>query len=361
MEKNYFVEFSPSLLKEERNLLSFLLKKSLKKDKLEFLLEDLDIPKLKNSKVLFLERFVKKGIYLIENEDRRVYCPYFDLLTVAGDKVILSFNNFFLEYLTNKEKDFKYYLKEVLFLKNSFSIDFFYKVIKKNILKNTLKVDVEKFKIILNLDSYDRLYDLKRFILIPLVEDISKNTDFKLDFKLEKIENKWFIVFYMKNKKIEIIKNYTQLFLKLYKHHIKDKNKMGVYLFNSIHVHGYDYIKSKILFSIKNKTKYNLNFDDILEKVLNDKLGEFYINLSSCEFKIDNIDSFRKKLHNELNKFNFSEVCRLDYNTNLTKELFKINTKEPIIINSENLKLELYYDPEGLSKIDIYKKYVKGL
>lgn len=60
MEKNYFIEFSSPLIKEEKKLIHFLIKKELKLLPLKFLLEDLEIPELKNSKLNFIDRFARK-------------------------------------------------------------------------------------------------------------------------------------------------------------------------------------------------------------------------------------------------------------------------------------------------------------
>lgn len=127
MKNKYFLEFSSPLLKEEKNILKLFIEKYLKKEKVEFRLDELEIPKLRNCKKNYIERLGKKGIFFIEGKIKRVYCPFFSLLSFDDDLVRVYFNEKFIEYITNKEKIFKYSLKEVLYLKNSFSIDFFIK------------------------------------------------------------------------------------------------------------------------------------------------------------------------------------------------------------------------------------------
>lgn len=361
MKNNYFIEFSSSLSKDEKNILVFLIKKYLKDRKLDFKIDSLDIPKLKNCKKLYLERFAKKGIFFIENDENKTYCNFINFISFKNEYVNIELNNYFLDYCINNEKKFNYSLKEVLYLKHNFSILFFYKIIKNNILANNLKIQIDKLKNILEVDTYERLYDFKRFILNPLIEDINKNTNFKMEYKIEKENNIYFVLFYIKNNKIEKIKNYSSMFIKLYKHHIKNKKRTEEILFKSINLNGYDYVKEKILFSIKNKYMYKLNFDDILEKVLNNEIGEFYIKLKAFEGYIENIDTLKKILFKELKLLDFPEISRLEYNTELTKLLFKIKNKEPLIINSENLKVELIFNNNGNSKIDIYKKYIKSI
>ncbi|MGL4802488.1 MAG: hypothetical protein ACRC18_09500 [Cetobacterium sp.] len=359
MKNKYFLEFSSQLLKEEKSILKLFIEKYLKKEKMEFKLDDLEIPKLRNCKKNYIERLGKKGVFFIDGDIERTYCPFFSFLSFNEDLVKVQFNEKFIEYIINKEKIFKYSLKEVLYLKNSFSIEFFYKILKENILKNSLKIELEKFKEIVTIESYSRLYDLKRFVLMPLVEDINKNTDFKIEVSLNKEKGVWEIEFLIKNEKVDRIKNYTKLFIKLYKNHIIDKKKVALLIFNAINLHSYDYVKSKILFAIKNKKKYSLNFDKLLENVLCDKIGEFYILLKSYEVQAENIDMFRKAIHREIHPLDFPEISTLEYNTNLAKQLYSLKPKEILTLTSENLKLELLFNPEDVSKVDIYKKYIK--
>lgn len=359
MKNKYFLEFSSQLLKEEKIILKLLIEKYLKKEKLEFFLDEIEIPKLRNCKKNFIERLGKKGVFFIEQDKEKVYCPFFNCIIFQKDSFKVSLNSEFVDYLINKEKVFKYSLREALFLKNIFSIEFFYKVLKTNILKNTLDIDVEKFKELISIESYSRLYDLKRFVLTPLIEDINKNTDFNIGFTMKKIEENWSIVFNIQNSKVETLKIYTKLFLKLYKNHVVDKKKVAYLLFDAMNLHNYDYVKAKVLFTIKNKKKYGLNFDSLLEGVLCDKIGEFYVLLKSSEIEAQNIDVFRKIVHREIHPLNFPEISTLDYNTNLAKQLFSIKSEKPLEIISENLKLELLFNPTGNSKIDIYLKYRK--
>ncbi|MGL5377448.1 MAG: hypothetical protein ACRCZR_04480 [Cetobacterium sp.] len=359
MKNKYFLEFSSQLLKEERIFLKELIERYLKKEKIEFLLNEIELPKLKNCKKKFIERLAKKGVFLIETNKQRVYCQFFNCVIFKNDSFKIYLNPEFTKYLLNKEKKINYCLKEALFLKNSFAIEFFFKILKLNTLKSVIEIELEELKNILIIESYSRLYDLKRFVLNPLVQDINDNTDYNISFSLEKIGKSHKVIFKIQNSKLENLKIYTNYFLKLYKNYILDKKKMECILFDSMAVNNYEYVETKIIFTIKNKKKYNLNFDTLLENVLSNKVGEFYIALKTCEVEAKNIDQFRKYIHKEIYPLNFSEIIRLDYNTNLAKQLFSIKSNEFLEIISENLKLELLFNPEGKSKINIYIKYIK--
>lgn len=359
MKNKYFLEFSSQLLKEEKNILRLFIESYLKKENMEFKLDELDIPKLKSCKKNYLERLGKKGVFFIKKNTEKIYCPFFNLLHFSQDTVKIFFNKEFVEYMIDNEKIFNYSLKEVLYLKNNFSVEFFYKILKENILKDNLKINIETLKDTLTFESYSRIYDLKRFVLLPLVEDINKNTDFEIDFSLVKENGVWEVMFSIKNSKVENLRNYTKSFIRLYKNHIIDKKRVAFLIFNAINVHDYGYVKSKILFVIKNKKKYNLNFDELLEGVLCDKIGEFYILLKNHEIKAENIDIFRKAIHKEICPLDFPEISTFEYNTNLSKQLYALKPNQILTLTSENLKLELLFNPGNISKIDIYKRYIK--
>ncbi|MGL4987707.1 MAG: hypothetical protein ACRC5F_00430, partial [Cetobacterium sp.] len=85
MKNKYFLEFSSQLLKEERIFLKELIERYLKKEKIEFLLNEIELPKLKNCKKKFIERLAKKGVFLIETNKQRIYCQFFNCVIFKND------------------------------------------------------------------------------------------------------------------------------------------------------------------------------------------------------------------------------------------------------------------------------------
>lgn len=358
MEKNFFIEFSSPLVKEEKKLLHFLIKRELKLENLIFLLDDLDIPELKNSKLSFINRFTRKGIYLYSDE-KIEYLPLFLAYTLKNNFITLKFNPEFIDYLKNEEKIFQFNLPQVLFFKYDFSMDFFYKVIKPNFLNSTLQLTLEDFRVIIQKDKYRRIYDVKRFLIDTLIEDINLFTNFKISYNLIKENKDYSIVFQIKNNQIDEAKNYVQNFLRLYKQYILYPEKLKLIIFNAIQTHGYNYTKKKLLLSIKNKKKYNLKFDDIFEKFLNNELGEFYVNIKQIKCQPKDLDQFRKMVFKEIAPLDVPEIATMDYNTSLSKKIFGLKEKERLEIVSENIKLELFYDTQNESNINISLKYTK--
>lgn len=356
MKNKYFVNFSSPFTKEEKKLLENLIREE--KKELSYSIREIDIPELKNEKIKFIDRFTKKGIYTYENE-KIAYIPLFSSYFYDGKDVTMNFNEIFLSYLNDEEKKLKFNLREILLFKYEFSIEFFYKVIKENFLNNMYKIDVDNFKLLIKKDKYKRLYDVKRFLLTPLIEDINGVTNFKLSYTIIKEDNKSIIIFNIKNNQLDELRNYVNNFLKLYKPYILDIEKFKLILFEAFQSYGYRYTKEKLLLAIKNKKKYDLKFDDLFEKFLSNELGEFYVLIKENKVDINNTENFRKFVFSEIKSLNLPEIATLDYNTVITKKIFNLKEEESTEIISENLKISLYYSTKKLSKIQVFLKYIK--
>lgn len=358
MKKNFFIEFSSPLSKDEKCILKKIILDFENEVPLTYPIASLKVPKLKNSKEKFVERLGKKGVFL-GTSSLKSFCPFFSKIVFSNKFVSLELNPRFLFYLTDTREKSNYNLMEVIFFKHQFSIDFFYKILNENLLKNTIALSLDGFRELINLEGYERLYDLKRFVLQPLVEDISLNTGFEIEFLIKKESKSYIIHFKIQNKKMESVKSHTRYLLKLYKPYILDKKKTGLLIFNSINIYGYEPVKQKIYFCIKNQKKYTSNFDELLRVVLDTSEKEFIL-IKEVNLMITNIYNFRSYIHKELEKLKILELESLDYCTRLTRELFKIKDKKeiPISIISENLKVVLVYNPKEISNIKIFKRNI---
>ena len=356
MKKNFFIEFSSPLSRDEKLILKKIILDYENNIPLTYSIASLDIPKLKNSKEKFMERLGKKGASL-GYSSKKSFCPYFSRVVFSGEFISLELNPGFLHYLTDKREKSNYNLMEVLFFKNQFSIEFFYNILNKNLFKNVITLSLSEFRDMIEVQGYERPYDLKRFIIHPLMEDISANTDFEIEFSIRKKEGANTIEFQIHNKRLETIRSHTKYFMKIYKPYISHRKETGLLIFNSINIYGYDYVKEKILFCIKNQKKYTPDFDELLKIVISSPEEEFLLT-KEINLMAENIYNFRSYLHKELYRLESLELKSLDYYTRLTHELFKSKEKrgKPVSIISENLKLILCYNPEEVSNIKIYKK-----
>lgn len=88
-------------------------------------------------------------------------------------------------------------------------------------------------------------------------------------------------------------------------------------------------------------------------------MGEFYVNIKQIKCQPKDLDQFRKMVFKEIAPLDVPEIATMDYNTSLSKKIFGLKEKEKLEIVSENIKLELFYDTQNESNINISLKYTK--
>lgn len=98
-------------------------------------------------------------------------------------KVELEFSKKLVPYLLQlKNKFTRYQLKNILYLKGKYSIRF-YELLKQYEKIRSRQFELEELKQMLFIESqYDRIYDLKRFVLEPSVEEINEHTDINISY-----------------------------------------------------------------------------------------------------------------------------------------------------------------------------------
>ena len=102
-------------------------------------------------------------------------------------KVTLSFCNHIIPYLTLLHEQFTTYeLKQVAQLKSSYAIRF-YELLVQFIKTGERFISIEKLKLMLEIDDqYQRFYDLKRYVIMPSIENINKTTSIVVDWDVVK-------------------------------------------------------------------------------------------------------------------------------------------------------------------------------
>lgn len=96
----------------------------------------------------------------------------------------LEFSENLMPYLLQLKKSFtRYELKNVLYLKNKYSIRI-YELLKQYETIGKREFDLEEFKKLLVIDNqYERFYDLNRFVLDKAKEEINDSTDLIIDYE----------------------------------------------------------------------------------------------------------------------------------------------------------------------------------
>ncbi len=96
----------------------------------------------------------------------------------------LEFSENLMPYLLQLKKSFtRYELKNVLYLKNKYSIRI-YELLKQYETIGKREFELEEFKKLLVIDNqYERFYDLNRFVLDKAKEEINDSTDLIIDYE----------------------------------------------------------------------------------------------------------------------------------------------------------------------------------
>ena len=96
----------------------------------------------------------------------------------------LEFSENLMPYLLQLKKSFtRYELKNILYLKNKYSIRI-YELLKQYETIGKREFELEEFKKLLVIDNqYERFYDLNRFVLEKAKEEINDSTDLIIDYE----------------------------------------------------------------------------------------------------------------------------------------------------------------------------------
>lgn len=158
------------------------------------------------SEIRDIVRNLRKREVIIDAKEGEIITGWLSSIQNKRGVIELEFSQKLIPYLLQlKERFTSYELKNILYLKNKYSIRI-YELLKqyKNMSSNTRKFDLIEFKHILMLEEeqYTRFYDFERFVLKPSMEEINKFTDINIQYekitKGRKIVGIRYIVDYLK-------------------------------------------------------------------------------------------------------------------------------------------------------------------
>ena len=269
---------------------------------------DLDLEKIQ----LSLEKICNKRIfYTFHDKENKLVKGNFPIITSYFSKnqsifITLSeelkesyeHNNFFGLLNIRGLLLFEYQHSNTLFLYILNSI--------KEESEGYVSFTLDDFKKLLDIENlYERFYDLERKVLIPVVEDLNKYSNYlinyqkekKSDSKTSKITN---IKIHYINRNLKEIKNQTNFLLSLGKNNINDFSYLYEIIYNSLKIHSYDYIYKTLSFVLK-KFK-NEKIDDYLYKAINENWLDSYSNNNKELVKLEKEIHTGHALYNELVK-----------------------------------------------------------
>lgn len=134
-------------------------------------------------------RTLRRKEVIIDTEDKEMIIGWLSNIKIYKNtgKVILKFDDELTPYLLQLKARFtRYQLKNILYLKNKYSIRI-YELLKQYQTIKSRKFTIEELKetLMLGEDQYSRLYDFERFILKSSMDEINELTD--IDVNYEKI------------------------------------------------------------------------------------------------------------------------------------------------------------------------------
>lgn len=139
------------------------------------------------SEVREIIRELRKKEIVIHAKEGEIITGWLSSIQNKNGVIELEFSEKLIPYLLQlKERFTSYELKNILYLKNKYSIRI-YELLKQyeNMSTNTRKFELLELKKMLMLDEnqYSRFYDFNRFVLKPSMEEINKFTDIDVNYE----------------------------------------------------------------------------------------------------------------------------------------------------------------------------------
>lgn len=228
---------------------------------------------------------------------------------------------------------------------------------------------LEDFKKLLDIENlYERFYDLERKVLIPVIEDLNKYSNYlinyqkekKSDSKTSKITN---IKIHYINRNLKEIKNQTNFLLSLGKNNINDFSYLYEIIYSSLKVHGYDYVYKTLSFVLK-KFK-NDKIDNYLYKAINENWLDSYSSNNKELVKVEKEIHTGHALYNELVKAFIKMKIEfltedVNFNSLFYKNLFALKNGNLHILKYETdnffINIEVMFFSNKKSQIKIEKE-----
>lgn len=356
---NIKFEIVPKYLKPEYFIINTIINDFLKKKKLIYTIKELNIPKLKESHFLFLERFIKKGFYYSIDKNSGIFMPI-ESFSIVDNYIYFNLTPIFKETIL-KENNLKTLdLKCVLKFEESFTKYFYYNFILNNDNK-TLIIPLDELRTVLDLKEYSRFYDFEINILKKLKKDIDSNTNFILDYN--KIKNGEFknnkiiaIEFNINKKESKKKIEQTNELMGILASHIKDFKVCYNLIYDSLNYIEFSELKSSILTLLKNYDK-NFSIEEELNNFINNKfkltqyqkIDSFYASCSN-PLKIQNF------LYKKLSKMINLEILNNNISsTKFFKVLYFAKDGEQLFFEDGDITITIKYYKKEESYFEIYQ------
>lgn len=329
---NINFEIIPKYIKSEYFIINLIIDDLLKNKNLLYTFDELNIPELKGSHFLFLERFIKKGFSYSFKEKAGVFMPI-ESFSLKDSHIEFNLTKIFKEAILEQNSLRVLDLKYILKFEESFSKYFYYNFVINTENEKNIVIPLDELKKILGLKEYERFYDFELNILKKLKKEIDLKTNYLLEYN--KIKSGEFknnkviaIEFFINTKRSKAKLEETNELMSILATHIKDFKMCYDLLYNSLNYIDFKELKSSIQYILKNHNK---------ESSIEDELKIFIENKSKLS-QYEKIDSFYASCLNPLKFQNF-----------LYKKLTQMVNLEVLNTNVSSTKFlkVLYFAKEG--------------
>lgn len=358
---NINFEVTPKYIKSENIIINMIIDSLLKKKKTIYTLEELNIPELKGSHFLFLDRFLKKGMSYSFKENIGVFMPiesFFIVDKYVHFNITDIFRGAILEENSLKVLDLKYILK----FEESFTKYFYYNFVINTEKEKNLVIPLDELRNLLGLKEYDRFYDFELNILKKLKKDIDLKTNFLLEYN--KIKNGEFknnkvvaIEFIISNKESKIKSEQTNELMGLLATHIKDFKLTYELIYKALSYVEFKELRNSIHYILKNHNK-KISIEEELNIFINNKFKlNQYTKIDSFYASCSNPLRFQNFLYKKLNDMVNLEI--LDTNVSSTKFLkflYFAKEGEQIFFEDGDIIISIKYSKKSDSFFEIYKR-----
>lgn len=358
---NINFEIIPKYIKSEYFIINLIINDLLKNKNLLYTFDELNIPELKGSHFLFLERFIKKGFSYSFKEEAGVFMPI-ESFSLKDSHIEFNLTKIFKEAILEQNSLRVLDLKYILKFEESFSKYFYYNFVINTENEKNIVIPLEELKKILGLKEYERFYDFELNILKKLKKEIDLKTNYLLEYN--KIKSGEFknnkviaIEFFINTKRSKAKLEETNELMSILATHIKDFKMCYDLLYNSLNYIDFNELKSSIQYILKNHNK---------DSSIEDELKIFIENKSKLS-QYEKIDSFYASCLNPLKFQNFlykklTQMVNLEVlNTNVSstkflKVLYFAKEGEQLFFEDGPITIAIKYSKKAESFFEIYKK-----
>lgn len=356
MKKNFKTEFSSFLTKKEREILKKVTDMHIKNSNKKIWIKDLNLLKIKNDEKIFFEKINKKSITLIE-DNKVSTINFFKKIEIENDYVFFELNDEFLKFFIDKKLKEDYSLYDFVFLNHKITIKFFFDFMIHHLDDEKFEVTIPRLKDSLEVENYTRFYDLERYILNVIREDL-KNTKYKLVYKkIKKMGRIEAIEFTVTNKKTLQNETSLKILLFLFKKYIKNKEYFSKIIREVLEEKDSEYVKEKIIFAIKIQDKFNIGFEKLLELCIKKEIKEKYVPVKKINYKVNSIIEFQKYILKDIKNIKDNEeIFTYAFSEKLIKSLYELKEESSLTLEVGNMIIYIYYSSRNDSTLNIYKK-----